>query len=441
MNWNRKFFNNIEKILKVRYNHLIAFGCEVIFLTYNKTLDYIHSLGNFSLPSGLDRIKVVLEKLGNPQNNFKAIHIAGTNGKGSVSAMLSSVFKIAGYKTGTFISPFIIDFRERIQINGEFISENDLIRYSEKIRKLNIELTEFEFITAVAFLYFAEQKIDILICETGLGGRLDATNTLDNLACAVITKIGLDHTAILGDTLEKIALEKCGIIRDCPTVTSPYQYSDALNIIKKQAKKLYIPETEKLGILTSDITGNTFIYKGDRYETGLSGGYQVENALIVIDTIKYSGYNIPYNVIYEGLKNAHFPARLEIISKSPLVVLDGAHNVDGAKVLGEELQRCSGKITAIVGMMKDKNVDEVLKCTLKHCDNCIAVSVPDLPRSMKESEISDIASKYCSCKTAENLQSAIAFAKEVSQGGPIFVFGSLYLASAIRPLLKEKFKK
>lgn len=413
----------------------------MIFLNYNEILNYIHSLGNFSLPAGLDRIKVVLEKLGNPQNDFKAIHIAGTNGKGSVSAMLSSVFKIAGYKTGTFISPFIIDFRERIQINGEFISEKDLVRYAERIKEQGVELTEFEFITAVAFLYFAEQKIDILICETGLGGRLDATNTLDNLACAVITKIGLDHTAILGDSFEKIAQEKCGILRDCPTVTSPYQHNEALNVIKKQAKKLCVPETGKLEILTSDITGNTFIYKGDRYETGLSGGYQIENALIVIDAVKCSGYDIPYNIIYEGLKDARFPARLEIISKSPLVVLDGAHNPDGAEVLEKELQKFSGKITAIVGMMKDKNVDEVLKSTLKHCRNCIAVTVPDLPRSMKESELCDIADKYCNCRVAENLQSAIDLAKEISEGEPVFVFGSLYLASAIRPLLKKEFQK
>lgn len=410
-------------------------------MTYKETLGYIHSLGNFSLPAGLDRIKAVLKRLGNPQNGFKSIHIAGTNGKGSVSCMLSSVFKTAGYKTGTFISPFIIDFRERIQINGELISENDLVHYAQRVKKLGVELTEFEFITAVAFLYFTEQKIDILICETGLGGRLDATNTLDNLACAVITKIGLDHTAILGDTFEKIAAEKCGILRDCPTVTSPCQHQGALNFIKEKAKELYIPETGKLAIVTSDITGNTFIYKGERYETGLSGEYQIENAVTVIETVKHSGYNVPYNIIYEGIKTARFPARLEVISKSPIVILDGAHNPDGAEVLEKELRKYSGNVTAIIGMMRDKNADEVLKLTLKHCKSCVAVAVPDLPRSMKAAELCDIACEYCDCKAAENLLSAIAIAKEISQGEPIFVFGSLYLASAIRPLLQKEFEK
>lgn len=410
-------------------------------MNYSETLNYIHSLGNFSLPAGLERIKAVLEKLGNPQNSFKAIHIAGTNGKGSVSCMLSSVFKSAGYKTGTFISPYIIDFRERIQINGEFISENDLVCYAEKVKEQGIALTEFEFITAVAFLYFAEKKTDILICETGLGGRLDATNTLDKLACAVITKIGLDHTAILGDTLEKIATEKCGILRDCPTVTSPCQKKEALDVIKKNATQLYIPQENELQIISCDVNGNTFIYKNKEYNIGLCGEYQVENALVAIEATNNSGYAIPYNIIYEGLKNARFPARLEIISHNPLVLLDGAHNPDGAMVLERELSRYSGKITAVIGMMKDKNVDEVLKLTLKHCKSCVAVSVPDLPRSMKATELCEYGGKYCSCETAGDLQSAIALAKEKSGGEPIFIFGSLYLASAIRPLLQKEFEK
>jgi dihydrofolate synthase/folylpolyglutamate synthase len=188
-------------------------------MNYNETLDYIHSLGNFSLPPTLDRIKTVLKKLGNPQKRIKAIHIAGTNGKGSVSAMMASVFKEAGYKTGLFISPYIIEFTERIQINGEYIKKESLCEFAQRVKETGIALTEFEFITALAFLYFAEQKIDILICETGLGGRLDATNSLENKIATVITKIGIDHTAILGDTIEKIAAEKCGILRDCSTIS------------------------------------------------------------------------------------------------------------------------------------------------------------------------------------------------------------------------------
>ena len=402
-------------------------------MNYKETLDYIHSLGKFTFPAGLERIKKVLAKLCNPQNSFKSIHIAGTNGKGSVSAFVSSVFKTAGYKTGLFISPFIIDFRERIQINGEFISEADLVFYAKRVMETKAALNEFEFITALAFLYFKEQNIDILVCETGLGGRLDATNTLENLACTVITKIGLDHTAVLGETVEEIAGEKCGILRDCPTITTPYQPENALSVIKSKAKNLIIPDISQLKILND----STYIYKNEEFKISLKGDFQIENSLVAIETIKNCGYNIPYNIIYKGLKNTFFPARLEIISQKPLVLLDGAHNPDGADVLARELRKLPKKPVAIIGMMRDKNVDNVLKETLKYCKGAVAVAVPDNPRSLKAEALSQIAQKYCPCVTADGLLSAL----KITDGEDIAVFGSLYLASAIRPMLLEKFKK
>ncbi len=395
-------------------------------MNYKETLDYIHLLGNFSLPSGLDRIKKVLELLGNPQNSFKSIHIAGTNGKGSVCAFVSSVFKEAGYKTGSFISPFIIDFRERIQINGEFISENDLVCFSERVQSTNVKLTEFEFITAVAFLYFADRKIDVLVCETGLGGRLDATNTLENLACTVITKIGLDHTGILGDTVEKIAEEKCGIFKNCPTVTTASQDPRALNIIKSHTNDLVIPDMDKL-----QIEDTYYIYKGEKFEISLKGDYQIENSLVAIETVLNSGFEIPTHIIYKGLKNAFFPARLEMFCEKPLLLLDGAHNPDGAEVLSKELSKLSKKPVAIIGMMRDKNADEVLKTVLKHCKSAIAVSVPDNSRSMSALELSEIAGKYCSTEIANNLDEAL----EKTKNQDTVIFGSLYLASAIRKKL------
>ena len=403
-----------------------------VLMNYRETLDYIHSLGKFTFPAGLERIKKVLEMLGNPQNSFKSIHIAGTNGKGSVSAFVSSVFKTAGYKTGLFISPFIIDFRERIQINGEFISETDLEFYAQRVMETGVELNEFEFITALAFLYFKEQNIDVLICETGLGGRLDATNTLENLACTVITKIGLDHTAILGDTIEEIAGEKCGILRDCPTVTTPYQPQKALDVIKSKSNNLIIPDVSKMEILND----STYIYKGEKFEISLKGEFQVENSLVAIECIKSSGFEIPYDSVYKGLKGTFFPARLEVISQKPLVLLDGAHNPDGARVLARELRKLPQKPVAIIGMMRDKNADEVLKTVLKYCKSAVAVSVPDNPRSLKAEELCKKAQEYCSCVTADSLLSAL----KITEGEDIVVFGSLYLASAIRPLLLKKYK-
>lgn len=401
-------------------------------MNYKETLNYIHSLGKFTFPPGLERIKNVLEMLGSPQNAFKSIHIAGTNGKGSVSAFVSNVFKTAGYKTGLFISPFIIDFRERIQINGEFISETDLEFYAQRVMETGAELNEFEFITALAFLYFREQNIDMLICETGLGGRLDATNTLENLACTVITKIGLDHTAILGDTIEEIAGEKCGILRDCPTITTPYQPQGALDVIKSKSNNLIIPDISKTEILND----STYIYKGEKFEISLKGDFQIENSLVAIETVKNCGYDIPYNIIYEGLKNAFFPARLEAIYKKPLVLLDGAHNPDGADVLAKELSKLPKKPVAIIGMMRDKNVDEVLESLLKYCKSAVAVAVPDNPRSLKAEELCLSAQKYCPCITVDNLLSAL----KITEGEDIVIFGSLYLTSAIRPLLLKKYK-
>lgn len=408
-------------------------------MNYNETLNYIHSLGNFSKPAGLERITEALEKLDNPQKALKAIHIAGTNGKGSVSVMLSSVFIAAGYKTGLFISPFIIDFRERIQINGEYISEEALIEYSKRVIDTEVELTEFEFITAVAFLYFKERNIDILICETGLGGRLDATNILTNKLVNVITKIGLDHTSILGDTLEKIAEEKCGILRNCPSVTIYAQPPEVLKTIKNRAEKLFVTDADSLYIEKSDF-GNTFIYKGEKYDLLLSGDYQIENSLLAIEAVKQSGYNITYETIYNGLSSAFFPARMEVISKEPLVVLDGAHNPDGAKVLSAELKKQKSKPIAIIGMMKDKNYKAFLNTTLKHCETAIAVEVEGMSRSLKADELKLSAENVCKCITAENYIDAVSMASSLSKGRSVFIFGSLYLASAIRPYLKEYFK-
>ena len=401
-------------------------------MNYKETLDYIHSLGKFTLPAGLERIEKVLEMLGNPQNRFKSIHIAGTNGKGSVSAFVSSVFKTAGYKTGLFISPFIIDFRERIQINGEFISESDLVFYSQRVMETGAELNEFEFITALAFLYFKEQNIDILVCETGLGGRLDATNTLRNLACTVITKIGLDHTAILGDTIKEIAGEKCGILRDCPTVTTPYQPQEALDVIKSKSNNLIIPDISKTEISND----GTYTYKGEEFRISLKGDFQIENSLVAIECIKNSGFDISYDSIFKGLKNTSFPARLEVISEKPLVLLDGAHNPDGARVLAKEIGKLAEKPVAIIGMMRDKSACEVLETVLKYCKFAIAVAVPENPRSLKAEELCLTAQKYCPCITADSLLSAL----KITDGEDIVIFGSLYLASSIRPLLLKKYK-
>lgn len=410
-------------------------------MNYGGTLNYIHSLGKFSKPAGLERIQLALKKLHNPQNNFKSVHIAGTNGKGSVSAMLAKIFETAGYKTGLFISPFVIDFRERIQINGEFISEEDLAEYSQRVIDTGVEMTEFEFITAAAFAYFSDKKCDFVIAETGLGGRLDATNALNNVVAAVITKIGLDHSGVLGDTVEKIAAEKCGIIKNCPvTVTSANQRREALSVIKGSSKRLVAPDLSQLTVLKCDQNGSSIIYMNREYEISLVGEYQIENALTVIETVEASGYNIPYETVKRALANTFFPARAEIISKNPLVLLDGAHNPDGAAELSKILKKQGGRAVALIGVMRDKDYKAVLSATLPFCRAAVAVTVENMPRSLDGKLLADAAALYCPVQTAESYDEAIKKAALTAGEDPVFVFGSLYLAGGIRQKLMDYYK-
>lgn len=410
-------------------------------MNYGETLNFIHSLGKFSKPAGLERIQLALKKLHNPQNNFKSVHIAGTNGKGSVSAMLAKIFHTAGYKTGLFISPFVIDFRERIQINGEFISEEDLAEYSQRVIDTGVEMTEFEFITAAAFAYFSDKKCDIVIAETGLGGRFDATNTLNNVAAAVITKIGLDHLGVLGDTVEKIAAEKSGIIKDCPvTVASANQRREALSVIEGFSKRLVTPDLSQLTVLKCDQNGSSIIYMNREYKISLVGEYQIENALTVIETVEASGYNIPYETVKRALANTFFPARAEIIRKNPLVLLDGAHNPDGAEELSKILKKQGGRAVVLIGVMRDKDYKSVLSATLPFCRAAVTVTVENMPRSLDGKLLADAAALYCPVQTAESYDEAIKRAALIAGEDPVFVFGSLYLAGGIRQKLMDYYK-
>lgn len=401
-------------------------------MNYNETLNYIHSLSKFSKKPGTNRVKEALRILGSPQDFLKVIHIAGTNGKGSVCAMLSSVLREKGFKTGLYISPYIIDFRERIQINGEYIGEDELCRFAEKVINTKIELNEFEFITVLAFLYFREKNIDILVCETGLGGKLDPTNVFENKLASVITKIGLDHVGVLGDTLEKIAEEKCGIIKNGPVITSPYQKAAALEVIKKHSPNVILPDINQLNIL--NINNNTYIYKDREYRLSLKGEYQIENSLICIEVLNALNLNITYQDILNGFENTYFPARMEVLNQSPLVVVDGAHNPDGAHALAKELEKQNG-ITAIIGAMRDKDIEEVLKTTLRFCDKCICVNIKNVPRAISAKELNLIASKYCKSEAMEDFESA--FEKAYKDSDSIFIFGSLYLASEAKKVLNN----
>lgn len=408
-------------------------------MNYNEALKYIHSLLVFGSKPGLERITALLHALDNPQDSLKFIHVAGTNGKGSVCTMLSNIYMKAGLKTGLYTSPFVVDFRERIQINGEYIEKEILASLTEKVKATGITVTEFEFITALAMLYFKEKKCDIVILETGLGGRFDATNVIKTNLASVITRIDFDHTDYLGDTLGKIAMEKSGIIKKgSSTICYPLQEEEAKETIKTYSEKFITPNLENLQIINDEDFGNHFIYNNKEYKTTLCGEHQVYNALTVIETVKAVGINVPEEVIAQGIETATIPARLEIISKNPLVVLDGAHNLNGGMALKGFLEKHKDSV-AIIGMMADKDCDNFLKVTLPFVKKVITVTVKENKRTMSAEDLKILAEKYCKdVKTAENYKEAI---KEASKENvPIFVFGSLYLAGGLRDDLISFFK-
>ncbi len=406
----------------------------MIFLNYSEALNFIHSREKFIRPFGLHRIGALLEALGNPQMRVPVVHIAGTNGKGSTAAFCDAVFRASGLKTGLFISPFVLDFRERIQINGNYIAPEDLAELTTLIAETGITVNEFEVITAIAFLYFERNGCDIVVLETGLGGKADSTNISADVRVSVLTKIGLDHTAVLGDTVEQIAEEKCGILKNDVTVTSPNQPPAALQIIRQRAKKLIVPDLSALTVQKCTLLGNAFTYKGVAYETTLGGEYQIENAVTAIETVLASGFDITAENLQKGLLSAAFPARLEVLSRSPLLVLDGAHNPDGAAVLTHALEDLGQPVTAIIGMMRDKNVSAFLQIVLPFCTRVICVPACDLPRTMPAEELARIAAEmHPNVQTAESVEQALS----MTDDRPTFIFGSLYLAAEVKKLEKR----
>ncbi len=401
------------------------------YMDYNEVLNYIHSLERFGSRPGLERIEKLLFLLGDPQKDLRFIHVAGTNGKGSTCAMTASALKKAGYKTGLYISPYITCFRERIQVNGEYISEEDLAVLTKKVKDTGIEVTEFEFITAVAFLYFKMQRCDVVVLETGLGGRLDATNVIPAPLSAVITGIDKDHTGVLGDTIEKIAAEKCGIIKSgCLVFTTHSQKPEAMRVIKSFADPI-TPDPSKLSVIKSDLSGNEFIYKGEKYSTTLIGKHQIENALLAIEILK--GCTLPMSLedIKSGISETVFPARLELISKSPIVMLDGAHNPHGAAALAEEMRKHKN-VTLITGMMADKDCEQVMSIIASCCKRVITVTVNENLRSIPAEELALLASNYCDdvC-AAQSYREAL---EKTTEKDTVFIAGSLYLAGGIREL-------
>ncbi len=426
-------------------------------MNYDEALEYINYLQIFGIKTGLDRLKVLLDKMGNPQKELKFIHIAGTNGKGSTSYMTSNILKKAGYKTGLYTSPYVLNYRDRIQINNNMISENefaDCITYIKGFVDDMLDTyespTKFEIETAVAFEWFKRNQCDIVCLEVGLGGRLDATNIIDNALIQVITSIGLDHINILGNTLYDIAKEKSGIIKNSPTIMYPIQEEVVEEVIKnkcaEQNSKLIIADINNLKLLDDSWSNKEFVYNGLKIEKSLYGLYQVYNTITVYEIIRElnnQGFKITTENLLYGIKNTILPARMEVLCDNPLVILDGAHNSSGIKALEQTLKTFKDKkVNIIMGILSDKDYDITLKIIAPYINKFIAVEPPS-PRALKSIDLCNYAKKYCSDSFSfENLNDAVDFGlKDCTEDDVLIVCGSLYLVPLIRPILKEKIKE
>ena len=427
-------------------------------MTFNEAVDCIHSLLKFGIHPGLSRMDTLLQILGNPHKNIKCVHVAGTNGKGSTSTAISNVLIEAGYNVGLYTSPYVTDFLERVQYNGKPIDEElfsqcvEIIKpETEKMSADGAQITEFEALTATAFLCFSKLNVDVLVLEVGLGGRLDATNVIPTPLVNVITSLSLDHTGVLGDTIEQIAFEKCGTLKENGTLVCSYnQPESAMNVIKticnERNNTLVIPEQSEVEVTEQSIFGMHFNYKNWAYETSMSGLHQVQNMTTVIEAVnvlKNKGYNITEQNIKDGIKKTILPARVEVISKKPLVILDGGHNEDGAKAFYNAVKECFGsnkKLFVIAGMMNDKAVEESLKPLISKADKFVAVT-PENPRAMKAEALSEIAKKYChNVIICDNANSSLDLIKsEITENDMLFVVGSLYLAGEVRNKLIKIF--
>lgn len=426
-------------------------------MTYEEALDKIHSLLTFGSRPGLDRILTLLDRMDNPQDKLKYIHVAGTNGKGSVCAMLSSVLISAGYKTGLFISPYITDFRERIQINNMMISKETLIHAVEEtfpiienLQNEGIVITEFEYVNALEFFIHARENCDIVVLETGMGGLLDCTNVIKSPLCSIITAIGLDHTAILGNTIEEIAKQKCGIFKENSIAVTSKQNIHAMEVIEQTARKVKIPLAKSDGvniiIKSETLSKSVFDFNGTEIHLHLAGDHQIENAkttLAAIDVLRLNGIiNVTDANIQTGFANAVNPARLETLCEKPTVILDGAHNPNGSEALKNAVDKFlpDKKIIGIIGMLADKDSESSLKMLKNTFDEVYTVPVNN-PRALPPVQLMQKCSRYFDNATSfDSAEHAfdLAFEKSKKTDCAIVICGSLYLAGEIRLYILNK---
>lgn len=404
----------------------------------NELLNELYSYSLFGIKLGLENIQKICDYLGNPEKKYKVIHITGTNGKGSTSTIMETALLEAGYSVGKYTSPHILKFNERIRVNGNDISDEEIARIYEKVKnavkEIGITPTFFEVTTAMMFLYFAEKKIDYAVLEVGMGGRYDATNVADGDIC-IITNVSLDHTEYLGKTIYEIALEKAGIIKEKSVVIAGDDNEDFIKALKTKKDEI-INTVEKYQDVKYKLDFNNFVTEieigENKYRLSLFGDYQVKNFLCAYEGLKTLG--ISEEIIKQAVEKVKWQCRFEIFSKNPLTILEGAHNIDGInnlkKILIHEYKK--DEVTMIVSILKDKKVKEMLEVCESVSSDIILTSLAENPRGLSGDMLLEYTDKN-NCFTVENDMKK-AYEKAVkSNRRVIVVCGSFYTC--------ERFKK
>lgn len=421
-------------------------------MNYNEALEFIHSRMKFGSQPGMERISALCEAFGNPQDKLKYVHVAGTNGKGSTCTMIAKILEASGYKVGLFTSPFITDFRERIQINSQMIPKESFAAIVERIipviddlKQKNINPTEFEIITIAAFLYFEQENCDIVVLEVGLGGTLDSTNIIKSSEVSVVTSISMDHTDILGDTILEIAAHKCGIFKQGGHVVGyPQPDFTVERYVKEKAKEAGCDYTHselgRIRLVREEFDGSTIIYAGCTFKLPLTGKHQIYNfstAIAAINVLKGKGWNVSMKNMLDGIASLKMPARVETVSTDPLVIIDGGHNAEGFDALCYTIEKYlkGKKIIAVFGMMKDKDYKYCAKKLAPLCEIIYTTTVSN-PRSLTAKELAEELKLYgAKVKPVDDCGKAYKKAvKKADKDTAVIVCGSLYLASDIKNL-------
>lgn len=426
-------------------------------MNYEEARVYLEQASKYGSVLGLESMKGLLDKLDNPQDDLKFIHIAGTNGKGSVLAYLSTILQKAGYRIGRYISPTLFSYRERIQVDGQRIEKESLARHITVIARAVEEIkqrkepipTVFEIETALAFLYFKEKKCDLAIVETGLGGALDATNVIKTTLLEVITPIGLDHMDVLGKTLGEIAGQKAGIIKTGTRVVTAAQDPEAREVLVHKCREenciLGQVEPEHLRDIHYGWDKQSFSYKRwENIQISLAGKFQIQNAALALEAVEQLrelGFHLPDAAVYEGMSETCWRGRFTIVSKDPVIILDGAHNPQAARALKNSLEQyfSDRKLYYVFGVFKDKDYKKIIQLTAPAAEHIITVETPDNPRALPAEELKEEVQKLnSSVESADSVESAVEKSLKIMNPDDVLViFGSLSFLSLAEKAVKK----